>query len=78
VAVDDVPVTRKYHGLKAIEKVVYRFDERWFSNPVITLYNSDENFRTSMRVWGSTKVRTEIHIRGLSAPEIREERMRLV
>jgi hypothetical protein len=77
VTVDDVPATRKYQGIQAVEKVVYKFDERWFSNSIMTLYNRDENFHTSLRVWGSTKVTTEIYIRGLAAPEIREERMRL-
>lgn len=63
VRVDDNDVTRKYGGLALIEKVVYKFDERWFSNLANIRLNRSDNFRMTMRVWGRTYVDVEIFVK---------------
>jgi hypothetical protein len=44
-----------------IKKVIYHFDQRWFSDkPVVAVDNITEDFQYSMRVWGSTRFYAEI------------------
>ena len=64
VTMDSTPVTQKYEGNKLIEKVVYRLDEKWFSNPESVNINREDNFKMSMQVWGITSVQVDIFLRG--------------
>ena len=50
-----------------VERVAYRFDERWFANPVLESANPRDNFAVSVNVWGSTRIEAEIHLRGPDA-----------
>jgi prokaryotic YEATS domain len=62
-----------------IDKVVYKFDETWFSkNPYRTSVNRSDNFRISFESWGPTKVVAEIYLYGLEEPLVREGTVRLV
>lgn len=47
-----------------VERVAYRFDERWFANPVLESANPSDDFAVSINVWGSTRIDAEIHLRG--------------
>ena len=50
--------------LDSIEKVVYVFRERWYTNPRRVSFERSDNFRYSINVWGVTSVKFEIHIKG--------------
>jgi hypothetical protein len=59
------------HGLDAIEKVVYRLDPRWFSNPNETRSNRADGFSFGVRVWGVTTVTACIYLKGRKEPVVR-------
>lgn len=63
--------------INMIERVIYHFDEEWFSNPSIVRLNRFNNFKTSMRVWGSTQVKVDIYVRGMNTPITRGGSMNL-
>ena len=64
VRMDRNEVTDKYGGLDMIGKVIYHFNKRWYTNPDRTRINRMDNFRLSVRVWGSTEVEVEIFLEG--------------
>jgi hypothetical protein len=66
VTVDDTDTTRRYGGNELIEKVTYKLDKRWFSNPEVISINRADNFRMSLRVWGITSVAITIAVKGLT------------
>ncbi len=77
VSIDDTAATRRHGGSALIEKVTYRLDDRWFSNPEHVSIDPANNFRLSVRVWGSTKVEVAIVVKGLDAPIERSRLMSL-
>lgn len=77
VQIDRNDVTDKYGGLDLIGKVVYHFDNRWYTNPDRVRLNRSENFRLSVRVWGSTSVEVEIFLKGFDEPISRKRQMNL-
>jgi hypothetical protein len=62
---------------KAIDKVIYRLDPRWFSAPEETRINPSDQFKLELRVWGSTKVTACIFLNGNDRPIVRSGRMDL-
>ena len=74
------PNTYMVKGKKIIDlinRVVYNFDERWYSNPFKTSVNRKNGFKMSVNVWGITNVKIKIHVRGLGTPIDRERLMSL-
>ena len=51
-------------GLNAVEKVIYRLDPKWFSNPTETRISQVDQFSFGVRVWGITRVTTCIYLKG--------------
>ena len=60
-----------------VRKVVYLFDERWYPNPRRERVNAKQNFRLSVRVWGSTRVNVEVELVGFAKPVCAEVFIRL-
>ena len=48
--------------LDSIEKVVYVFNPKWYTNPRRVSLDRFDNFKYSINVWGVTKVNFEIYI----------------
>ena len=53
---------------KQIEKVVYRFDERWWTDPSKISINRQKDFEYSIMVFGVTSVEVEVFVNGLDKP----------
>ena len=60
---------------RRIEKVVYAFDPKWWSDPRKVVVDARNNFAYSVRVWGSTKVEIEVYVDGFRKPLHTEVRM---
>ena len=60
---------------RRIEKVVYAFDPKWWSDPRKVVVDARNNFAYSVRVWGSTKVEIEVYVDGFRKPLRTEVRM---
>ncbi len=58
-----------------IERVEYKFSERWFSNPRMTSADRTKNFEVDINVWGRTNVRVEIYLKGVEKPIEKENMM---
>ena len=67
----------RYSDSRIIEKVQYRFSERWYKNPIKTLENRASNFSYSIRVWGPTVVEVAIFVKEFKEPFIRRSLMSL-
>ena len=65
------------HGLDAIEKVIYRLDPKWFSNPNETRSNRAHGFSFRVRVWGVTTVTACIYLKGRKEPVVRRGQISL-
>jgi hypothetical protein len=63
--------------ISQIERVVYKFDSRWFNPSEQRSTSLADNFSYSIRVWGSTNVKAEIYFRGVADPLVRSGRMNL-
>ncbi len=77
VDIDNTDVTKKYGGINLIEKVVYHFNPKWYSNADRVRLDPETNFGLSVRVWGVTNVRAEIFVRGFKQSIERERAMSL-
>ena len=60
---------------RRIEKVVYVFDPKWWSDPRKVVVDAGNNFAYSVRVWGSTRVGVEVYVDGFRMPLRTEVRM---
>ncbi len=58
--------------LASIERVTYNFDKRWFNPSSRSRTSSEDGFRLSITVWGTTPVTVEIHLRGRIRPVFRK------
>ena len=63
--------------IEGIDRVVYKLNERWFSNSARTRINKQDDFRMTVRVWGITSVMVEVYVRGRKEPIEWEDSMRL-
>ncbi|TIL33921.1 hypothetical protein [Mesorhizobium sp.] len=54
--------------LAEVFRVVYRFNERWFSVPDVSIVNVADQFKYTVRVWGVTKVSACIYL--VDAPTV--------
>ena len=57
--------------LSEIERVVYKFNSRWFNPSEQIVKSPADNFSYSIRVWGATSVTAEIYFKGVAKPVIR-------
>lgn len=66
------------HRLNEVFRVIYRFDPKWFTAADVPVASDDNQFRYAVRVWGVTRVRACIFIRGAAhRPIVREAAMNL-
>ena len=63
--------------MDSIERVEYKFSERWFSNPRMISEDRTRSFEVDINVWGRTNVRVEIYLKGVEKPIEKENMMSL-
>lgn len=59
-----IPVSVTACVLEAIESVDYYLSESWFNPNLYQRTDPKANFRFSIKVWGSTNIRAEVHLKG--------------
>ena len=68
---------KEYKDDQIIERVEYRFNERWYNPSRRQSRNRSENFGYSILVWGVTAVNVAIFVKGFDKPIIRQGLMSL-
>ncbi len=64
-------------ALDLVDRVEYRFDPRWYSQPIKKITDRRRNFRFKINVWGRTAVKVAIYIVGVETPIVRQRFMSL-
>lgn len=59
-----------YDVMDLIDKVVYRYNPRWYTPATIEVTNRQNNFRNTKSVWGPTQVEIDIYGVGTTEPII--------
>jgi hypothetical protein len=54
--------------LDAIDRVVYKLNERWFSPSEIVKVNKADRFSVSLRAWGPTEIDAAVYLKGERDP----------